>query len=305
MHNRGHSLTCLCLALASAATVTAKKGCFADVVIAESEDSWDQYEAGGMNVLSVTGGSQKSNFEKTVVMLHGGGGSGSDWVCQYQDGWFGNMTGIKYVFPTTPLDGNVWFNTYKGDCGLADDCAYDIPSIQEAATSVAALLESEMGILGGDNSKLYLAGFSEGAQLTGYTQIAKLNYPLGGVIIMDGYPIPPLCDMPGKDTDAAKQNATYYGTDMNWMIWHGNARVLLAFFCYSPNSLIHCSACFRPHSGEADYIFPCDETLAAWNGIFEALEIQSTLAIEHTEPLQGHTLIESEFDAVVEFVRGS
>ena len=94
------------------------------------------------------------------------------------------MAGIKYVFPTTPLDGNVWFNTYKGDCGLADDCAYDIPSIQEAATSVAALLESEMGILGGDNSKLYLAGFSEGAQLTGYTQIAKLNYPLGGVIIM-------------------------------------------------------------------------------------------------------------------------
>ena len=34
----------------------------------------------------------------------------------------------------------------------------------------------------------------QGAQLTSYMQIAKLDYALGGCVVMDGYPLPPLCD---------------------------------------------------------------------------------------------------------------
>ena len=247
-----------------------------DQIIAQSVDSWQHYDAGGMQILSVTGGSNQSKYNKTVVMLHGGGGAGYDWVCQYRDGWFGDLNGLKYVFPTSPLEGSVWFYTYKNGCGLGDDCAYDIPSIEQAATNVADLLDEEAALLDGDRSKLYLGGFSEGAQLAGYMQIAKIDYALGGTIIMDGYPIPPLCDMPGKDPSAAKQNASYTGDDMAWMIWHG----------------------------EADKIFPVDETMTAWNGIFDTLSIQATLKIEHIEPLQGHTLIEPEFEALTAFVRG-
>ena len=77
---------------------------------------------------------------------------------------------------------------------------------------------------------MFLAGFSEGAQLTAYMQLAKLTYALGATIVMDGFPLPPLVDMRGGSRAAARKNASYYGADMRWMIWHG----------------------------EADPIFPCD-----------------------------------------------
>jgi predicted esterase len=242
-----------------------------------SGDSWDSYTVAGMDVMSVTGGSDKSSYEKVVVMLHGGGGKGSDWQYQYQSGWFGDLTGFKYVFPTSPLQGHVWFNTLKNGCGLNDDCAYDIPSIEQTAEAVAALIEHERNLLGGDAAKVFLAGFSEGAQLTGYMQLAKLEFALGGTIVMDGYPIPPLCDMPGASQAAARANATYIGADMKWMIYHGSA----------------------------DPIFPEGETMTAWHGIFAALNIQPTLKLEHVEPGMTHTLIKAEFDLMIEFIRGA
>ena len=54
-------------------------------------------------------------------------------------------------------------------------------------------------------------------------QLAKLDYALGGTIVMDGFPLPPLFDMVGHSQSAARANATYYGTDMKWMIWHGES----------------------------------------------------------------------------------
>eukprot|EP00966_Prymnesium_polylepis_P118288 2734937-Prymnesium_polylepis.1 len=233
---------------------------------------WDTYTVAGMDVTSLTGG---STHEKVVIMLHGGGQSGSMWPYYYQQGWFGNISGLKYVFPTSAIASHVWFNTYKNSCGLNDDCAYDIPSIQESATRVATLIEREKALVGGDGSKVYLAGFSEGAQLTGYMQIAKLDFALGGTIIMDGFPLPPLFDMVGSSQAAARANATYYGDDMNWFIWHG----------------------------ESDPIFPIDQTLNTWNGMLDALGARSTLAVEHREPGMTHTVIQSEFTQVVSFIR--
>jgi pimeloyl-ACP methyl ester carboxylesterase len=239
-------------------------------------DTWDNYQSGGMDVTSVTGGSDKSNYDKVVIMLHGGGGSGSDWRYNYDQGWFGDLTGFKYVFPTSPISSHVWFNTYKNGCGLKDDCAYDIPSIRSSASAVATLIDHEKSLVGGDASKVYLAGFSEGAQLTGYMQLAKLDFALGGTIVMDGYPIPPLCDMPGSAQGDARKNATYYGTDMKWMIYWG----------------------------AADPIFPASESRTAWHGIFDVLGVKSTLKIDHLEPGMSHTLIKDEFDQLLGFVGG-
>jgi len=234
---------------------------------------WDSYRVSGMDVISVTGG---STHEKVIVMLHGGGESGSMWQYNFEQGWFGNISGLKYVFPTSAISSHVWFNTYKNGCGLNADCAYDIPSIQASASRVAALIDREKGLVGGDGSKVFLAGFSEGAQLTGYMQLCQLTFALGGTIVMDGFPLPPTFDMAGHSRAAARANATYYGEDMRWMIWHG----------------------------EADPIFPVDLTLNTWNAIHTALGTSSTVKIEHREPGMTHTLIQSEFTRMVAFIRG-
>ena len=60
---------------------------------------------------------------------------------------------------------------------------------------------------------------TEGGQLTSYMQLAKLTYALGGAIVMDGFPLPPLVDMPGAPHAAAKRNASYYGDDVRFMIY--------------------------------------------------------------------------------------
>lgn len=58
--------------------------------------------------------------------------------------------------------------------------------------------------------------------MTTYIQIAALDFALGGAIVFDGYPLPPLVYMPGHTKDEARTNATYYGDDMRWMFYHGS-----------------------------------------------------------------------------------
>lgn len=168
-----------------------------------------------MDVISVTKGSKE--YEKVLIMLHGGGSDGESWKKSYDYGWFGDSTNIKLVFPTSPLDGHVWYKSFKKpECGLDDDCAYDIPSIKEVGAHIEALIKHEAKPLNDDYKKVYLGGFSQGAQMTMYTQLAQIDFALGGAIVMDGYPLPPLCDMPNHSSAAAKHNATYTGDDMNW-----------------------------------------------------------------------------------------
>ena len=179
---------------------------------------------------------------------HGGGdapaaAAAAPTGCQYDAGWLGNLSGFKYVFPTSAYTSHVWFETFKAPgCGLDDDCAYNKTSIAEAAGWVEALIEHEATLLGGDHKQVYLVGFSEGAQLTGYMQLAQLKYALGGVA-SSTFPLPPLFDW----TDGS---GAYKG-DMRWMLWHG----------------------------ADDPIFPANYA-AAWDRIFDILGAASTKVIE-------------------------
>ena len=95
-------------------------------------------------------------------------------------------------------------------------------------------------------------------------------------IVMDGFPLPPLENMPGADPAAAQKNATYYGQDMRFFIWWG----------------------------ADDPIFPAPLSMSTYNGIFAALGISDTLKVNHTEPGMSHTLIQSEFTQMVQFIKG-
>jgi len=239
-------------------------------------DTWEQYEVSGMDVRAVTGG-PTGTHEKVVVMLHGGGEDNTMWQYYYTSGWFGNMTGLKYVFPTTARTGHTWYQSFKNGCGLNDDCAYNMSTIQDSATRIATLIEHERGLLSShDGSKIYLAGFSQGAQMTPYVQLVKLDFALGGAIVMDGYPLPPLVDMPGSSQSVARANASYYGQDMRFMIYHG----------------------------QADPIFPCNATINVYHEIFDALGVRDTLKVEHTEPGMTHTVTQPEIEMIVQFIRG-
>lgn len=251
-----------------------------------AQNTWDEYKVDGMDVITVVGGTKKTDYERVVVLLHGGGGSGAGmkWLVEY--GYINNLKNVKYAFPTAPFPAGidpktgeqtyVWYYDYKRpDCGLLDDCSYNLTSIKYAATQVAAVIEHERKLLGGDNTKVFLGGFSQGAQMTTFLQIAQLNFALGGAIVMDGFPLPPLVDMPGHSSEAAKKNATYYGTDMRWMFFHG----------------------------EKDPIFPAKLTMDTVHAIFDVLGVRSTLKIEHIEPGMGHTLVKSEFDMMDKFIR--
>ena len=148
----------------------------------------------------------------------------------------------RYVFPTSP--DHVWYQSFKKEgCGLLNDCAYNLSSITYKSSLVRALLDQEMLKVGGDGKNVYLAGFSEGAQMAGYMQLVDLPFALGGVVVMDGFPLPPLENMPGAPQSAARANASYFADDMKWIIYEGSE----------------------------DYIFPPKLTLDTWGGIFSAL----------------------------------
>ena len=61
-----------------------------------------------------TGAQTFAAAEAAVSALYGGGdddylvgGSGTDWLYQYDQGWLGNLTGFKYVFPTSAYTSHV------------------------------------------------------------------------------------------------------------------------------------------------------------------------------------------------------
>jgi len=157
---------------------------------------WENYTVDGLDVISVTGGSSGSKYSKVLIMLHGGGGSGEDWVKAYNYGMFKDISDMKLVFPTSNISSHVWYISYKNGCGLDDDCAYDLNSIKDSGSRVKALIKHEMSAANISPENVFLAGFSQGAQMTSYVQLMQLDFALGGAIVMDGYPLPPLIDMP-------------------------------------------------------------------------------------------------------------
>ena len=112
--------------------------------------------------------------------------------------------------------------------------------------------------------------------MTSYMQIAKLDFALGGCIVGDGYPLPPLVDMVGHHREEAIKNASYYGNDMRFMIWEGSE----------------------------DPIFPATETMQEFTGIFNALNVTETWKIDHTEKGMGHIVSTKEYGQMMRFVNG-
>lgn len=237
--------------------------------------TWDSTTVGTMTVEHKTNG---TTYDKVVILLHGGGGDSSSFKWYYENGYFGDTTGIKYVVPTSTRTGNVWYDSTKtSGCGLSDDCAYDLASIGDSGDKIKAVIENEKTLKSWtDSSKIYLGGYSQGGQMAGYVQVAKMTEKLGGVMIMCSWPLPPLAKMPDQTEAEAKAAATYKGDDMRWMLF----------------------------GGTEDAIFPEPASSTRWTDIFSKLGISSVVKMKIVQTGAGHEMTDNCFYNFIRFVKG-
>lgn len=90
--------------------------------------------------------------------------------------------------------------------------------------------------------------------MTSYMQIAKLDYALGGAMVLCGSQLPPLFNMVDMTESEAQATATYYGSDMRWFVW----------------------------SGADDEIFPGAQTVDIFEGMLGALGVSETLIVSES-----------------------
>ena len=91
-------------------------------------------------------------------------------------------------------------------------------------------------------------------------QLGELDYALGGVIVLDGGPIPPILLMANNTAEGAKELASYDGDDMRWMFYHG----------------------------EDDGSFPAERTMELFTEIFDNLGVSDTILSMDVIPDMGH-----------------
>jgi phospholipase/carboxylesterase len=126
----------------------------------------------------------------TLIVLHGLGADGSDFVPFVKELALGAVGPVRFLFPTAPempvtINGGyvmrAWYDIAEVDLLRQEDEG----GLRQSQQAVAALIdrERERGI---DASRIVLAGFSQGCAMTLMT---GLRYPhrLAGLVGMSGY----------------------------------------------------------------------------------------------------------------------
>ena len=83
--------------------------------------------------------------------------------------------------------------------------------------------------------------------------------------------------MENYTTSQAQAAVSYYGTDMNWMMFHG----------------------------EGDPIYPPSESIALYDSVYAKLGVTSTIEYEITKSGAAHNLEQSYFTTMMNFVRAA
>lgn len=106
--------------------------------------------------------------------------------------------------------------------------------------------------------------------------MGQLDYALGGCFVLCGYPLIPLDDrMLNYTKDEAKEHVSYHGTDMNWMMFHG----------------------------EYDPVFPPKESADWAFKMYDLLDVNDTILYDYTKPGNWHMEDYDYFNTMMTFVR--
>jgi phospholipase/carboxylesterase len=147
----------------------------------------------------------------TVIVLHGLGADGNDFVPVAEQLQLERVGAVRFIFPHAPTrpvtinNGYVmraWYDIRNSDLVRRED----EEGLRESQAQIEAILagENEKGIA---NSRIVLAGFSQGCAMTLMTGIRQAE-PLAGLVAMSGYL--PLADLAHAERNAASSGVPIF-----------------------------------------------------------------------------------------------
>ncbi len=149
-----------------------------------------------------------ANPRASLIILHGLGADGNDFVPIAQELDLSSIGAVRFVFPHAPvipvtINGGyamrAWYDILGADLVQREDEKGLRASLREVEALIAA--EVARGILA---SRIVLAGFSQGCAMSLLTGL-RYGEKLGGIVGMSGY-------LPLAATTAAERNSANNGT---------------------------------------------------------------------------------------------
>ncbi len=128
--------------------------------------------------------------DAAVILLHGLGASGDDFVPIVQALRLPQTAGIRFIFPHAPeipvtINGGVTMPAWYDILDMGLDRKIDHAQIQESADAVVEIIEREM-LRGISSNRIIIAGFSQGGAV-GYEVALSYPHTLAGFIAMSTY----------------------------------------------------------------------------------------------------------------------
>jgi phospholipase/carboxylesterase len=138
----------------------------------------------------------------TILILHGLGAGGNDFVPLMQELELDALGPVRFVFPHAPvmpvtINGGYRMRAWYDVLGFDEDAPQDEEGLRRSQQQVQALIarEQERGI---DPGRIVLAGFSQGCAVSLLTGLRQRE-PLAGIVGMSGY-------LPLADRTAAERS---------------------------------------------------------------------------------------------------
>ena len=244
--------------------------------------SWKESTVGDMTIYS--NAPDDDNYSKVVILLHGGSKGPAEWRDLMQTDRAQALkkrldhSKIKYIAPKATHAGNKWYvPTGTSGCGINDVCYYDTASVSTSGDQLKAVVDAEKTAKGWSNSdNVIVAGFSEGGNMAAYLQLAKMTERLKAVIVLNGYPVPPLLSMPDETEAVARGKVSYRGSDMRWMLMYGGA----------------------------DGTFPAQAAKEKFKSILDKLGATDAVKINEVEEEAGHDYTDNGLTNMGSFIEG-
>jgi len=131
-----------------------------------------------------------NNPDAAVILLHGLGASGEDFIPIVQALRLPPNAGIRFIFPHAPeipvtINGGMIMPAWYDILEMGLDRKVDHAQIQESANAVCEIVEREIS-RGISSNRIIIAGFSQGGAV-GYEVALSSHHPLGGLIAMSTY----------------------------------------------------------------------------------------------------------------------